>query len=130
MTDNDQDLRDRFARLRREEEARVPAFATFLRPSPKPALRRKPGLFIVATACLALTIAAILGLRPLFRSPHPEPGNQAASISEWKPPTSFLLDTPGRTLLTTVPAIGAWPQSPMFPPPAHKHRQAAKQAMP
>src|SRR6476659_5864137 len=31
-----------------------------------------------------------------------------ASLAEWKAPTDFLLETPGRELLRTVPEIGEW----------------------
>ncbi len=31
-----------------------------------------------------------------------------ASITEWKAPTDFLLETPGSELLRTVPEIGQW----------------------
>ncbi len=32
----------------------------------------------------------------------------ATSITEWKAPTDFLLETPGSELLRTVPQIGNW----------------------
>jgi hypothetical protein len=32
-----------------------------------------------------------------------------ASITEWRSPTDFLLQTPGHELLEGVPRIGQWP---------------------
>jgi hypothetical protein len=128
MTD-DRDLRDRFAALRREEEARAPAFAA-LATSRRQHRRLSPGMFIAAAACVAAILAAVLWAMPLLWKPQHEPGTHVASITEWKPPTDFLLETPGRELLRTVPTIGAWPEDATAPVPPQRHRNAKSPALP
>lgn len=104
MTGNhdDRDLRDRFAALRQEEEAQAPMFAL---PSPRALGRRwTPGLMPIAECALAIA-AAIFVLRFVALEPR-RPSAPVASLTEWRAPTDFLLETPGREFLNTVPAIG------------------------
>jgi hypothetical protein len=117
MTRNDQDnerdfrereLRARFAELRREEELRVPQFAF---PPSRWAGQGRPwgtGRLIAGAACVAALVAAALLLRFVPSQPA-RTGQPVASLMEWKSPTDFLLETPGRELLRSVPAIGVWP---------------------
>jgi hypothetical protein len=56
---------------------------------------------------LAALVACIFFVR-LMRQPERHPGKPAISLTEWKAPTDFLLETPGRELLRTVPVIGVW----------------------
>jgi hypothetical protein len=91
------DLRRRFEELREEERTSVPRFAI---PSPRQPNRRP----LLALAVLLLVVIALLFPR------HSEtftPADRAAarSIAEWHAPTDFLLRTPGRELLTSVPSI-------------------------
>jgi len=114
MTENDRELRDsfdlreRFAALRREEEAGAPRFGV------RPVGRREAGrwrmalVLVAAAACLVVIVAGGLWLRrPLPEAGKPIASGSAASITAWKPATDFLLETPGRAMLTTVPAIGS-----------------------
>ena len=104
---SDDDLRTRFLALRREEESLAPAFAIPSRPWVEPAGRWSAGRLFAVTACLVAMVAGAwwLGMGP----PKPEgTGQPVASLMEWKAPTDFLLQTPGRELLRTVPAIGVW----------------------
>ncbi len=104
MTDDeDRDLRRRFAALRRQELEAVPPFrrvwaAARARRRPRPRVR-------FAVAAVALAILGLLWLRPDTR-PAPESGT-SPSIAQWRSPTDFLLATPGRELLSTVPALGS-----------------------
>jgi hypothetical protein len=127
---NDNDLRDRFAALRREEEAQAPDFVVLASGSAARRRRRPAGKMIVLATCLAMMIAAaIFLLRPVLLKPKQGPGSPVASITEWKAPTDFLLETPGRELLRTVPAIGDWhgyDQTSGSP----KHPQVRKHALP
>jgi len=118
MTANDQDLRDRFAALRRQEEPQAPGFTSRPASSRKPVRPRSPGTLLAAAAFLLAIAAAGLWLRTASHRPQPEPGKPVASIADWKPPTDFLLDTPGRQLLATVPAIGALQNGSIAPIPA------------
>ncbi len=113
MTDVDRDLRNRFAALRDEEKARTPQLLDILRSGHVRGRSKSMGMLIAASAVLALaaTIVVVVGLWPA-----PERGPRglqrpAASITQWKSPTAFLLDTPGRTSpiitfsLTSTPSI-------------------------
>lgn len=119
MNDDDRDLRERFAALRREQEARVPEISISSLSARASNRRRFSGRLAVATVCLATMSVAIAWLLPGTRMGHPRwnRGRERAgasflmasdSIASWKPATDFLLDTPGRELLRDVPAIGDW----------------------
>ncbi len=99
----DPDLRERFEALRREEEAQAPAFAVpgarSRRPPPLPAWAAAAALVIVAGAALWwLLPRADENAAPLLVD---------WSATVWRAPTDFLLETPGRDLLRTVPTLGA-----------------------
>ena len=102
MLDDDADLERRFRALRREDLEDVPPFHlvwTAMRNSPRP--RRHVAAWAMAAVVLIL---AVLWLpRGSLETPGPD---VAVSILEWRSPTDFLLDTPGRALLATVPTLG------------------------
>jgi hypothetical protein len=99
---HDGDLRDRFASLRREDAHHVPEFARLWRR--REHVARHKGRRIAIAAC-ALIALAIFWLRSAQHKSHDA---AVASITEWNSPTDFLLETPGRELLRTVPEIGQW----------------------
>ena len=103
----DDDLRARFAALRFEEESLAPDFALSSRRWVEPAGRWSAGRLVAVTACLAAMVAGALWLEMVPPKPGGA-GQPVASLTEWKAPTDFLLQTPGRDLLRTVPAIGVW----------------------
>jgi hypothetical protein len=128
MTGNndDRDLRARFAALRQEEEAQAPRFAL---PATRAVRRRRtPGLIPVAECALAIA-AAIFVLRFVALEPR-RPSAPVASLTEWRAPTDFLLETPGRELLRTVPALGGWSDSTQVPTTRPKHPQVRKKVQP
>ena len=95
---DDADLRQAFEVLRREEAKAAPAFeAVRARRAPR---RLAPLGGLLAAASVT---AAILGV-VARRSDPPPP---MASMEQWIAPTDFLLDTPGREILETVPRIGS-----------------------
>src|SRR5688572_3397655 len=99
--DDENDLREAFAVLRREDAKRVPAFEA-VRARRRP--RRLPPLGgLLAAASVAAAILAVVARRP-----DPPP---MASMEEWIAPTDFLLETPGRDIVRTVPRIGLVPNS-------------------
>lgn len=102
-SDSDDTLRRHFAVLRREEEQHAPEFATFWKARAE--APRRQARWFAATACALIALLALLWIRSAQRRPEEK---TAASITEWKAPTDFLLETPGRELLTTVPEIGQW----------------------
>jgi hypothetical protein len=67
-------------------------------------------------------MVAALGLRLIPRKPERNM-TSVASLTEWKASTDFLLETPGRELLETVPVIGAWPGFSTISEPGKKRRQ-------
>jgi hypothetical protein len=126
----DDDLRARFAALRREEEALAPEFALPL-PGAAQGRRRSLGKRIALAASLVTaTAVVVLVLRFAPQEPHPEPDKPVASLTEWKAPTDFLLETPGGELLRTVPAIGVWHDYPQATKPNQKHAPVRKQVLP
>jgi hypothetical protein len=111
MTDNDHGVRELFARLKEEDRAHTPPFRIPVR-----AERHtwwSPGL----AAAAAIALIALVLLRP-----DPPPSNASGQLvdlraSTWRSPTDYLLVTPGRELMRTVPAMGSprfWmPDSPV-----------------
>jgi hypothetical protein len=102
-SDSDDTLRRRFAVLRREEEQHAPEFATLWKARAE--TRRRQARWFAATACALIALLAFLWIRSAQRRPEEK---AVASITEWRAPTDFLLETPGRELLRTVPEIGEW----------------------
>lgn len=100
---SDDALRDRFTMLRREEEQQAPEFASLWRRTVRAPRSKKQ--WRIAAACLLIMVAAVLWLRSTQRR---NADFSVASITDWKAPTDFLLETPGRELLRTVPEIGGW----------------------
>jgi hypothetical protein len=100
---SDDMLRRGFATLRREEDQHAPEFARLWQAGTG-ARRRQTGWF-VAIACALIALLAFLWIRSVQRRSDDK---TVASITEWKAPTDFLLETPGRELLRTVPQIGEW----------------------
>jgi hypothetical protein len=101
MTDEESDLRGRFAQLRAEERFGVPRFAW----EPRTPRRHVPWRAIAATAAL-LVIVMITGIIR-WRSTRFSDSDRAAvrSVAAWHPPTDFLLRTPGNEILATTPRI-------------------------
>ena len=90
---NDDQLRNAFAELRRAEAARIPRYVA-------PALSRRPSrLRVGSSLAFAVVLLIVLAVVMIPRRP-PQP-----SISAWRAPTDFLLQTPGRELLNSVPDL-------------------------
>ena len=107
--DDDRDLQERFAALRRADEDRLPRFALVwdrARGGHRDRGRLWP-LMVGATVAAALLVLLAVALRapvgPLGARKEERPGS---SITEWTAPTDFLLRTPARDVLRTVPRIG------------------------
>jgi hypothetical protein len=111
-TNDDHDLHEYFAAVRREEVALAPPIPILSLTACGHGRRQLPGKLAVGATCLATVIAAAVWLLPGLRVAHegsnPVRGQTDASITSWKPATDFLLDTPGRELLEGVPDIGGW----------------------
>lgn len=134
MTGSDRDLRDsdlrnRFAALRREEESQAPEFSLPSRGRAGHGHRRSAGKLIAFAGCLLTIVAAVFLLRLAPLKPKREPGRPVPSLTQWRAPTDFLLETPGRELLRTVPTIGVWHGYTEAPRPRQKHPQLRKQVL-
>lgn len=106
MSDDDRRLREGFASLRREEQARASPLDRVL--ARRPRARRIVAAPALAVAVAVAAVAVIIG--QALESRRPDPG---MSLAEWTEPTAFLLRTPGGDLLTTVPEFARTP--PMNP---------------
>jgi hypothetical protein len=102
---NDRDLRERFAELRRRDQADAGEFYSFLRRARPRANPMRLSAWVAVG--LAVMIAVVVVSIP--RSGRRNIGSPEISITEWKSPTDFLLRTPGQELLRTIPRIGEWP---------------------
>jgi len=128
----DDDLRDRFAALRREEEAQAPQYAV-LWPGGAGHGRwpsQAKAKLIAVAVCLVTMVAAVFLLRPVPQKLEREASRPVASLTEWRSPTDFLLETPGRELLRTVPAIGVWHNYTQALRPRQKRPQVRKKVLP
>ncbi len=130
MTGDDRDLRDLFASLRAEEESSAPDLEDLLRRQPVRGRSKSAGRLIAAGALLAAAIAAVVWLLPEIEKPHGYRERPVAFITQWKSPTDFLLDTPGRDLLQTVPSVGAEHEYEFAPHPTQKHLHPRTQKNP
>lgn len=120
---HDSDIRDYFAMLRRQEQ-HVPVFDSLW--GRKTRAQRGKRLWFAA-ATFALIVVAVVFLLRLGR-PRRE-AVSIASITEWKAPTAFLLETPGREILQTVPEIGKWRGYTAATPAADGHSQVRKKVL-
>jgi hypothetical protein len=118
-------LRRHFESLRRAEEARVPGFEHVMARADRRSSRASWRLAIATSMVLAVvTVATIRVSRP-----HGSATIQATApmLADWHSPTDFLLNTPVRELLQTIPDM-APPLSTEFGPfpptrmttPAHR----------
>ena len=105
---HDRDLRERFAELRREDRAHAGEFSRLLHRA-RPRANAFPVSVWVAIAAGLVLAAAVVKWMP--RLGHRTMGGAEISITEWKSSTDFLLRTPGREMLRTVPTIGELPAS-------------------
>ena len=96
---DDDDLRQAFAVLRREEAKAAPAFEAVRARARVGIPRVAPLGALLAAATVA---AAVFGVVVRRQGPPPP----MAAIGAWVAPTDFLLDTPGREIVQTVPRIG------------------------
>jgi len=88
--DDDRDLAAAFSELRREEEQQCPPFAPMR--SQRNVVHRRSFVAVAAAIGIAVAfLAAWIGLRA--------PRGPVPSIAEWRSPTTFLLETPGREVL-------------------------------
>ncbi|HEY3130049.1 MAG TPA: hypothetical protein VGL91_11360 [Acidobacteriota bacterium] len=108
----DDRIRQLFRELRREDEQLAPPFIRHWE-SVRSQIGAKRRFFMFTTAAAAAAVLILLSASTLIVLHHsmpppapPSSWKSAWSIMLWRPPTDFLLQTPGGELLRTVPAIG------------------------
>ena len=112
---DDSDLRRQFASLRRAESASVPSFERVI----GIAKRRSsgPGWRIAGAACLLMMVMGGVIFRASRPPEAPTTGVSVPTLADWRAPTDFLLDTPGRELLHTIPDLGRRTSTHLDPSP-------------
>ncbi len=102
---DDPDLMEQFASLRRAEVASAPSFERVI----NIARRRSSdaGWKVALAACILVVAVGWV----IVRVPHRPPGAPTVrtsnlALADWRAPTDFLLDTPAAELLNTIPDIG------------------------
>jgi hypothetical protein len=102
MIDDESELRERFAELRAGERNITPPFDPRL-PTREYKLAWRPLAAIAALLLLAIATTFTLRSHPTDFSESDRASLRG--VAEWRPPTDFLLRTPGNELLTTTPRI-------------------------
>lgn len=103
MTDEDTDLRERFAQLRAEELRSVPPFRRQARSRPQ---RLRWKMVAATVALLLVAVISAVGVRRREAKTFSDSDRAAVrSLAAWHAPTDVLLRTPGDQLLTTTPRI-------------------------
>ena len=103
----DRELREQFAALRTEEEARLPSFSRF---SARPAAVRlswRPRRWAWVAGGVSLALAAAAAW--LVQAPSAPAWDSAAVAREilaWQAETDYLLETPGAELYSAIPVFG------------------------
>lgn len=111
MHDEDCDLREAFARLRREERARVTPFPEVLRIAQRRRAERRWPMRVPAMVAVVAALGVLAARQAGYFDPSPR---VAGSLASWVAPTEFLLRTPGEELLSGTPAFARDPPA-MFP---------------
>ena len=94
-----------FHQLRQIEERTAPPFDRVLNAARARVARRQSHRLYYIVGAAAALFAFLVAPVP-WRQGTGVPPVQTTSISQWKSPTDFLIDTPGQKLLKTVPRIG------------------------
>jgi hypothetical protein len=96
----DSSLRTHFANLREEDRSAAPPFAR-IAATAAASSRRGLSLWMAFASVPILAIAVMLA----WRAYHPTHA-PARQLTAWSSPTAFLLETPGKQLLSQTPEFG------------------------
>ena len=112
----DRSLREFFAAVHADD--RAPAFERLAR-GPRP--RRRASWKPAVAAAVLVAGLSLAWLAPRLGGPGLSEAEQmalASELSSWQAPLDFLLETPGREILSSAPAFDF--QITTFPPPAEE----------
>lgn len=105
-------IRELFQQLKREDERLATPFATAWEAAVSRMQRSRRGWRFVAMWATSVVLALGLGISILYFN-RTSKGLDAMEISQsvllmsqWQSPTEFLLNTPGRQFLASVPQLG------------------------
>lgn len=98
---DDYRLKEKFARLRRADAASVPSFERVIGRTRTRSNYAPWKVGVAAAVVLSAAAMLMVRLAPPRGSAIPAP-----ALANWRAPTDFLLDTPGRDLLRTIPDVG------------------------
>lgn len=110
--DTNSDLRQIFSVLKEEDRQLGTSFRALLgrsRPRRRAASRRWVAAASIAAAGAVIVVALVNTMNRASPKPWIHPSLSATS---WRAPTDFLLETPGRELLGSMPSLGSptdWP---------------------
>lgn len=99
---NDDDLRRRFQELRGDDARVAPRFRIS---HARRALRPRPLAASAIILILSAALIAVIGVRGRSTTFSESDRVVVQSVAAWRPPTSFLLRTPGGEILSTTPLI-------------------------
>jgi hypothetical protein len=101
---DDSNLREQFASLRHADAASAPSFERVIG-----IVRRRSndaGWRVAIAACILMVAVGGVILRVSHPREAPTTRASAPTLADWRASTDFLLDTPGRELLHTIPELG------------------------
>jgi hypothetical protein len=106
MNQNDNDIRKFFQQMKEDNMRVSPSFLKSLEMVSSRIEKglRRPSFFRLAATCVFVIVVAIVGF--FLWHERTTKFSKYQSISEWRPPTEFLLKTPGQDWLKTVPKLG------------------------
>jgi len=101
---DEKEIRQRFAQMREAEREEVPSFAQTYgharaKRSSSAGIRVRP--LVISAAAIVIATLWLVKARSLL------PTTSTPAIATWSAPSDILLQTPGRELLSTMPALGA-----------------------
>lgn len=107
----DNQVRQRFDQLKRDDAGRTPSFATvWHRARTRDDDGRSVALWFRLAAAAAVIVALIVASGVLLRRGSvevPATESYAVALSEWESPTQGLLQIPGQQFLSSVPQFDA-----------------------
>jgi hypothetical protein len=109
MSESDEDrVAKALSEQRRLDEGFAPDFRALLA-RPRARSSRAPARPVLILAALLLAIGIVLRVRsrPPVSAPHKPASVAADSLTTWRAPTDFLLETPGSQLWTSPPVFGS-----------------------
>jgi hypothetical protein len=106
MNHNEDDIKKLFQQMKEDDLRVIPSFLKTLEIASSKTRKefRRPSFLKMAATC-AFVIVIAIAASFLWRERTTKPV-QYQSITQWRPPTEFLLKTPGQEWLKTVPKLG------------------------